>query len=59
MVITDQTMPGMTGAEMAVEMLKLRPELPVILCSGYSSAIDRDKAIAVGIRECGEAAVET
>jgi CheY-like chemotaxis protein len=50
-VITDQTMPGMTGAEMAVEMLKLRPELPIVLCSGYSSAIDRDKAIALGIRD--------
>jgi CheY-like chemotaxis protein len=50
-VITDQTMPGMTGAEMAVEMLKLRPESPTILCSGYSSAIDRDKARALGIRE--------
>jgi PAS domain S-box-containing protein len=50
-VITDQTMPGMTGVEMAVEMLKLRPELPIILCSGYSSTIDRDKAIALGIKE--------
>jgi CheY-like chemotaxis protein len=50
-VITDQTMPGMTGVEMAVEMLSLRPELPIILCSGYSSAIDREKAVALGIRE--------
>ena len=51
LVITDMTMPGMTGAELAGEMLKLRPDLPIILCSGYSSAIDRDKALALGIRE--------
>ena len=51
LVITDMTMPGMTGAELAGEMLKLRPDLPIILCSGYSSAIDRDKALVLGIRE--------
>ena len=51
LVITDMTMPGMTGAEMAAEMLTLRPDLPIILCSGYSSAIDRNRALALGIRE--------
>ncbi len=36
LVITDQTMPDMTGQELAAELLKLKPELPVVLCSGYS-----------------------
>jgi len=35
LVITDMLMPGMTGAQLAEELLKIRPELPIILCSGY------------------------
>lgn len=50
LVITDQTMPGLTGAELAQEMLALRPELPVILCTGYSEQVDEAKAKALGIR---------
>ncbi len=50
-VVSDQTMPGMSGAEMAVEILKLKPELPIILCTGYSSTISPDKAKALGIRD--------
>ncbi|MEW6520305.1 MAG: ATP-binding protein [Thermodesulfobacteriota bacterium] len=51
LVITDQTMPGMTGAELAGEMLRLRPAIPIILCTGYSSIISEEKAKAIGIRE--------
>lgn len=40
LVITDQVMPHMTGAEMAEKMLQLRPNLPVILCSGNHSLSD-------------------
>ncbi len=50
LMITDQTMPAMTGLELAAEILERRPELPVILCSGYSEQIDREVAAAVGIR---------
>ena len=50
LVITDQTMPGLTGAELAAEMLQIRPDLPVILCTGYSSIISRDEARSMGIR---------
>lgn len=50
LMITDQTMPAMTGVELAAEILELRPELPVILCSGYSEQIDEEVAAAVGIR---------
>lgn len=49
-VITDQTMPHMTGAELAEELLRQRPELPVILCSGYSDEIDDRRAREMGIR---------
>jgi CheY-like chemotaxis protein len=50
LVITDQTMPALTGAELARELLQIRPELPIILCSGYSSTMTKEKAAAMGIR---------
>lgn len=49
LVVTDMTMPGMTGTELAAAMMKIRPELPVILCTGYSSHIDEEKAKKMGI----------
>lgn len=51
LVITDQTMPNLTGAELAEEMLQLQPDLPVILCTGYSSRIDKIHARQKGIKE--------
>ncbi len=51
LVFTDMTMPDMTGAELAKEVLALRPELPVILSTGYSEIIDKDKAARIGIRK--------
>ncbi|VAW93211.1 Circadian input kinase A [hydrothermal vent metagenome] len=50
LVITDQTMPALTGVELAAEMLALRPDLPVILCSGCSDQVDKEAARAAGIR---------
>lgn len=50
LVITDQTMPGLTGAELAQKMLALRPDLPMILCTGYSEVMDETKARELGIR---------
>ena len=50
LVITDQTMPIMTGMDIAQRMLLIRPDLPVILSTGYSSIIDKDKARACGIK---------
>jgi len=49
-VITDQTMPKLTGVEMAQAMLKINADLPVILCSGYSDVIDTDGAETSGIK---------
>ena len=50
LVITDQTMPDMTGVELAKEILALRPGMPVILCTGFSHLVDADQARAAGIR---------
>lgn len=51
LVIADQTMPQMTGLELAQELLALRPELPIILVTGFSQLVTPEKAKAVGIRE--------
>ena len=51
LLITDQTMPGLTGAELAKQVLAIRPDLPIILCTGYSSLISADTAREIGIRE--------
>ena len=51
LVITDQTMPNMTGAEFAEQLLRLKPDLPIILCTGFSSKVDKVKAKQIGIKE--------
>ncbi len=51
LVITDQTMPGMTGISLAKEILAVRKDTPVILCTGYSETVSPEKAREVGIRE--------
>lgn len=50
-VITDQTMPGMTGADLSKRILQIRPDIPIILCTGYSNLIDEDSAKVLGIKE--------
>ncbi len=49
-VITDQTMPGMTGVDLARRMLQIRPDLPIILCTGYSNLVTEDQAKSYGIK---------
>lgn len=51
MVITDQTMPDMTGSDLARRMMQIRPDIPIILCTGYSNLIDEDSAKGLGIKE--------
>ena len=51
LVITDQTMPNLSGADLARLMMEIRPGLPVILATGYSTTINPEKAKAIGIRE--------
>ena len=54
LIITDQTMPDLSGVELAEEVLKIKPNMPIILCSGYSSAITKKGALAIGIKEYAE-----
>jgi PAS domain S-box-containing protein len=50
LVITDKTMPGMTGDALARELISIRPTLPVIICTGYSQTIDHERAKQIGIK---------
>ena len=50
LIITDMTMPSMTGEELAKEVLAIRPDIRVILCTGFSAKIDKEKAKSIGIR---------
>ncbi len=50
LLLTDQMMPGLTGLELAKQCLALRPDLPVILATGYSEATSKEQALAQGIR---------
>jgi CheY-like chemotaxis protein len=51
LVVTDMSMPHMTGAQLAKKIFEISPEMPVILCSGHSELINREKALAMGIKE--------
>ncbi len=51
LVITDMTMPGITGDKLAQRMMEIRPNIPIILCTGYSEHITRETAKDLGIRE--------
>jgi PAS domain S-box-containing protein len=51
LVITDMTMPKMTGDEFATELMRIRPEIPIILCTGFSERITEKKAKRMGIRK--------
>ena len=51
LVITDQTMPNMTGVELARALLQVRKDLPIILCTGFSDLVDEEKAKQEGIKE--------
>ena len=48
-IITDMTMPRMTGDRLAAEVLKIRPHMPVIICTGYSERMSAKKAAALGV----------
>jgi len=50
LVITDMTMPNMTGIELTQALMEIRPDIPIILCTGFSVMIDEAKAKSLGIR---------
>jgi CheY-like chemotaxis protein len=51
MLITDQIMPGMTGLELTRELRRIRPDLPVILCTGYSKTVSEEDVADAGVRD--------
>jgi CheY-like chemotaxis protein len=51
LVITDMTMPHITGDKLVKEILKIRPDMPTILCTGFSEKIDEEKAKEIGVRQ--------
>jgi len=51
LVITDMTMPHITGDRLVKEILKIRPDIPTILFTGFSEKIDEEKAKKIGVRE--------
>ncbi len=51
LVITDQVMPGITGTEIAQKIFEIRPNMPVILCTGFSGSVSLEQAKEIGIKE--------
>jgi len=49
-VVTDQTMPNMTGEALSRALLHIRPDVPIVLCTGFSHSMTLEKAKAMGIR---------
>lgn len=49
LIVTDQVMPGLTGVEIAQSILKLRPDLPILLITGYSEKISAENAESFGL----------
>ena len=50
LVVTDMTMPDLTGEQLAGEIKKIRPDLPVVIVTGYNDRITPEKSISLGIR---------
>ncbi|MCP4579785.1 MAG: response regulator [Deltaproteobacteria bacterium] len=50
LVITDMTMPNMTGDRLAKEIMEIRSDMPVILCTGFSELISEEQAKEMGIK---------
>jgi PAS domain S-box-containing protein len=50
LVITDMTMPNLTGDDLAKELIRIKPDIPIIICTGYSARINKEQALAMGIR---------
>ncbi|MEA1901589.1 MAG: ATP-binding protein [Thermodesulfobacteriota bacterium] len=51
LIITDMTMPNMTGDQLAQKIMEIRTDIPIILCSGFSEKMSNEKAKSLGIKE--------
>lgn len=50
LVITDMSMPNMAGDRLSAELIKIRPDIPILLCTGFSETISEEKALSLGIK---------
>jgi len=50
LIITDMTMPHLTGAKLAQKLMRIRPDIPIILCTGFSQSINEDQALKIGFK---------
>jgi len=50
LIITDMTMPMMTGRELALEIMRVREDIPVIVCTGYSVTLSQEEAAKMGVK---------
>ena len=50
LIVTDMTMPNLTGDKLAEKILNVRPQLPIILCTGFSDLINEEKALQIGVK---------
>jgi CheY-like chemotaxis protein len=51
LIVTDYTMPYMTGIDLAREVIKIKPDIPVVLCTGFNDSLTLDKVSSFGIKE--------
>jgi len=50
LIVADMTMPHMSGDKLAADLLEIRPDIPIILCTGYSELMNEEKAAAMGVK---------
>lgn len=50
LVITDMTMPKLTGDQLSLKMLAIKPQVPIIICTGYSDRLGNEQAQEIGIQ---------
>lgn len=50
LIITDMAMPGMTGVKLAREIHAINPDIPIIICTGFSDRLNAEKAASIGIK---------
>jgi PAS domain S-box-containing protein len=50
LIITDMAMPNMSGERLSAELIKLRPDIPILLCTGFSETMSEEKAASLGIK---------
>ena len=50
LVITDMTMPDMNGEQLAEKLIAIKPDIPIVICTGFSERMNKEKAEALGIK---------